>query len=552
MYINSTFNPHDQGGKIMRTALIFLSVLLVAFPLAAGLGQPLKTQNSVHFSLEPEGYNWGEVNPGLPLVQYFTLTNLGNETLQFELSIGNDYTQSFMVLGENCENSGLLEPHESFELYVELWPRDLEDVYVSANLVLRIGSDELEEYSYLLEAFVTGPPIYCFVWITNVTVDGNNVTIHWEEACPIGRNAEIPKGIFGLFDIYFDGDLLDTIEFDDSVWWYEYTHYCVPEGLHYYQVQGVSSHLSQPYYVNVENPPIYSIDPDDEDFWFGYLPVGHEPSREFTIYNLGGGTMEIGHDDIQLICDAYEAYSLNAPDLPVQITADHPYTFSVIFHPQVEDSLPQRATLTVEDDLGRSLHEYRFSGVCDNNYGAVLWIQNASVSQNTVTLSIIIDYYTALAKESRAAVQAINIFRDGLFLQQIPHSFGFAESYLDYGVPYGWHNYAVQGVFSDGLGLINEPYPVFVDFLAPPAAPEMILDNNRITLYWMPQIGAEWYCIHAADDPYGDWSCLGYVPAAFNGISLNLESRKFFRISSGTGIPPRGSLLEAVVINMTD
>jgi hypothetical protein len=72
------------------------------------------------------------------------------------------------------------------------------------------------------------------------------------------------------------------------------------------------------------------------------------------------------------------------------------------------------------------------------------------------------------------------------------------------------------------------------------------VSNGSLNLGWESIPGVEWYGIYAADDPYGQWTCLGYVNANFIGVNLSLDQKKFYRITAGAGSPPLSIRLEGL------
>ncbi|NLO12346.1 MAG: hypothetical protein GX122_08010 [Candidatus Cloacimonetes bacterium] len=78
------------------------------------------------------------------------------------------------------------------------------------------------------------------------------------------------------------------------------------------------------------------------------------PTRNVTMSNLGHGTITIGASDIWLTGDAEGNFTLNTPNLPVDIVVYDPYSFSVQFIPQSPGF--KTATLNIQDNLTRTIH----------------------------------------------------------------------------------------------------------------------------------------------------------------------------------------------------
>lgn len=528
----------------MKAQSILLLALLLVTALGAATNVMVESPRTQSFSIVPEGHDWGQVNPGVDWPQDFAITNTGDEEINIDLDIWNDYEFNFMLDAPELPYS--LAPGESYEFAVQFCTYDMEPQFRTAWLNVEDNYNGRTTHSYLLQAEVSGDYV-CYAFINDAEVIGQDVTIFWWEGCLVGLRTENKQRSLDSYMIYFDGNLLDTIDVDPWGWQFEFTHYDVPAGSHIYEVQGVYGSslgpMSNAWEVYVETPPYFYLEFSN---WFGYVPLGTCETNEATIYNCGGGVITINPDDIQIINDEHNAYSFDAPGLPAFVSSEQPYTFWITFQPQVtEVDCWQEAVLTVQDNLGPELHIYELYGMGTDGYIDYAYIVNATVEENDVTLYIRYDSPLCEAIKTRSAVLGFNLYRDSELLCYIPYYWEWETQYTDYDVSFGEHNYAAQCVLAGGVGNISDPYFITVDYTEI-ATPMLDVSNGSLNLGWESIPGVEWYGIYAADDPYGQWTCLGYVNANFIGVNLSLDQKKFYRITAGAGSPPLSIRLEGL------
>ncbi len=66
---------------------------------------------------------------------------------------------------------------------------------------------------------------------------------------------------------------------------------------------------------------------------------------------------------------------------------------------------------------------------------------------------------------------------------------------------------------------------------------------------WTEVPGAIWYGIYGADDPYGTYTYLGYLPATYIGAYFTAGNYQFYKVTAGAGSLPRGRMLERGIQN---
>lgn len=522
--------------------LTYTIVLILAACFCTG--QANATDRQPVFSINPEGWYFGAVEVFNTAEREFVISNLGDAPFTIPADgiwVSGEESYDFQVYLPNLPLT--IQPGVSYSFTVAFIPYSNWPEFMTALLHIQDGITRVE-HTYSLSGTVFGD-MECWIQLWPPTVTGNDVTLQWEELCPILR----PDGqsrFYQYFQIICDGTVIDTYTPTDPwEWYFQYTHYNVPNGTHYYQVQGDDGLISEVCEVTVNAPPEYFIDP--EGCFFGYVPVGVVETVAFTIYNQGGGTIHLTDEDIQITDDLNGVFTLIAPNLPADVTSTQPYTFYVNFAPTVADEFDLLdAQLMIDDNQGGGLHYYYIYGVGTSGYLEFAYVSNASVSDNDVTLTIEVMLPVREANKTHPdrALTGINIWRDDALIAAAPVPWDYYFLYTDHDVPYGQHGYSVQCVFSSGLGEVYGPYNVFVNYVEVSSPPQISLAGNLLLLGWDAVAGAEWYGIYSADNPLGTWNYLGYVPASFTGLTFVPAERKFFRITAGLGAPPRGPVLE--------
>lgn len=108
---------------------------------------------------------------------------------------------------------------------------------------------------------------------------------------------------------------------------------------------------------------------------------------------------------------------------------------------------------------------------------------------------------------------------------------------------YGANSDDLFFILVDNINCLEEPATI-----ATPAIDEIVQSAGNIYVYWEEVPGAVWYGIYYTDDPYGDWTYLGYVPYPFTGVNMGLSvDKEFFKVTAGVGSLPRGQRLEGVM-----
>lgn len=108
---------------------------------------------------------------------------------------------------------------------------------------------------------------------------------------------------------------------------------------------------------------------------------------------------------------------------------------------------------------------------------------------------------------------------------------------LNYNTTYYW---TVSAYNDDGEGL-TAPVRHFTttsSILNPPHNVTIMADNNSIYLTWEAQPEATYYIIYGADDPYGEYTLLGYSETNSYVYSAMEDNFNFFKIVASNGIIP--------------
>ena len=118
------------------------------------------------------------------------------------------------------------------------------------------------------------------------------------------------------------------------------------------QIEFLATWGSGDYFVQFDNVavyeiptnPIFVISPDDSSWDFGVIPVGDSREKEFTISNIGVGTLSINSISI----DNNPAFSVvELEPINHALAVEENTTFKVVFNPQAAEG-PQSATLTID------------------------------------------------------------------------------------------------------------------------------------------------------------------------------------------------------------
>lgn len=102
--------------------------------------------------------------------------------------------------------------------------------------------------------------------------------------------------------------------------------------------------------------PVFSVTPESHDF--GSLPVGATASQDFTISNIGEGTL--GINSIAISTNPMLTLA-NLPTLPASLTAGQNISFTVNYAPTAAGT--HTATVTITDNLGaKAVHTVNITG----------------------------------------------------------------------------------------------------------------------------------------------------------------------------------------------
>lgn len=110
-------------------------------------------------------------------------------------------------------------------------------------------------------------------------------------------------------------------------------------------------------FTSLSPTPVFNVFPASKDF--GQTLISSVKTQTFTVGNAGGGSYTLSN--ISISGDA--AYTLqNMPTLPATLTSSTPVTFVVRYNPTAAGT--QTATVTLTDNLARSVHTIPITGTC--------------------------------------------------------------------------------------------------------------------------------------------------------------------------------------------
>ncbi|MCK9584900.1 MAG: choice-of-anchor D domain-containing protein [Candidatus Cloacimonetes bacterium] len=129
-------------------------------------------------------------------------------------------------------------------------------------------------------------------------------------------------------------------------------------------------------------------------------------------------------------------------------------------------------------------------------------------------------------------------------------SFGFTYYSYDISAHAAGHEFKIRfKAYGEDTYEINNWYVDNINVYALPAtlaAPVCTVteDAPDVLIQWIAVPGATWYGLYSADDPYGTYTYLGWLPSTNIGVYMPASDMEFFKVTAGAGALPRGRMLD--------